>query len=282
MVDLTADGNYGLANVVTRGRALLNLSAEPNFNATQRELVNLTVRTQNDRMDDLDGGANDELLSIVVGINSARDELDIDSITGRSLLKGVFSLNQVGDEDNYEEMTIYGAKVTKQESSSGPDTVIIDYPEEQIEPLVYVTAGTVTSQRVAGGGETVSITQIEVGAAVLASEVADVEAQNLIVVGGPCANAVAAEVMGNPEDCAEGFEEGKAKIKLIEQASGKVALLVAGYSAMDTRAACRVLADYDRYALSGDEVEVTYTTLESITVGEPAVMADESDDSDME
>ena len=54
-------------------------------------------------------------------------------------------------------------------------------------------------------------------------------------------------------------------IKLMDDGSN-VAMIVAGYSAMDTRRAARVLKDYDDYALSGDEVAVTGTSLTDISV----------------
>jgi len=95
--------------------------------------------------------------------------------------------------------------------------------------------------------------------------VEDVTAVNAIVVGGPCANSAAAQLMGNPEDCTAGFEAGKAMIKLFEN-SGNVALLVAGFDALDTRRAARVLADHGDYALSGMEAEVTGTSLTDISV----------------
>jgi hypothetical protein len=85
----------------------------------------------------------------------------------------------------------------------------------------------------------------------------------LIVVGGPCANTVAMELMGNPVDCAEGFEQGKAKIKLYTTQN---AILVAGYSAQDTLGASYVLANYDDYTLTGNEVEVVVPSLTSIEV----------------
>ena len=97
-------------------------------------------------------------------------------------------------------------------------------------------------------------------------EVGNVENYNAIVVGGPCANAVAAELMGNPEKCWEAIPENKALIKLYEHANGNVALLVAGRTALDTRRACRVLANYEDYALSGTEVEVSGTSLSDIQV----------------
>ena len=98
------------------------------------------------------------------------------------------------------------------------------------------------------------------------TEVADIMAQNAIVVGGPCVNTAAADLLGNPEDCTEGFTEGEAMIKLF--ASGdNVAMLVAGYTGDDTRQAAAVVAEYEKYDLSGEEVKVNTQTLQITTVG---------------
>ena len=48
--------------------------------------------------------------------------------------------------------------------------------------------------------------------------------------------------------------------------SGKVAMLVNGYSAIDTRRAARVLAEYNDYALAGTEVVVSGTDFSNIVV----------------
>lgn len=87
----------------------------------------------------------------------------------------------------------------------------------------------------------------------------------LISVGGPCANTVSMQLMGNPEVCYEGFTQGKGLIKFFESQN---ALMVAGYSADDTVGASYVLADYMSYAgdLMGDEVEVVVTDLENLEV----------------
>ena len=102
----------------------------------------------------------------------------------------------------------------------------------------------------------------------LASEVPNIRAVNSILVGGPCANAAAAEVMGNPADCTEGLEPGKGIIKLFEHGNGNVAVLVAGYNDAGLRRAAHVLANYKDYAsiLKGKEVEVTGTSLTDIQV----------------
>ena len=110
------------------------------------------------------------------------------------------------------------------------------------------------------------VVYIGVDAAVLDTEVIDFSAQNIIVVGGPCVNAAAADLLGNPEDCTEGFSEGMATIRLYERANGNVALLVAGYTGLDTRRAARALSEYNLHAFSGTEMEVSGTSLTEYTV----------------
>jgi len=112
-------------------------------------------------------------------------------------------------------------------------------------------------------------TKISIPPAKLDTEISDATAQNIIVVGGPCANSVASAVSGIPQtdpECYEQFTEGKATIKLYEQTTGKVAMMVAGFSALDTRRATRVLKNYKDYDLSGDEAEVSGTSLTDIAV----------------
>ena len=114
---------------------------------------------------------------------------------------------------------------------------------------VFITTkgAAISTSEVAGETEAVTIQKIDVGATKLASEVSNVQAQNAILVGGPCANAAAAEALGNPADCTAGFEPGKGIIQLVSHANGNVAMLVAGYSAADTRNAAQVVANYQDY-----------------------------------
>jgi len=157
--------------------------------------------------------------------------------------------------------TAMGAKFKWDAPTNDPDKLTIEYPVEQRTPLVYITAGATTT--VTGTGEaveSVTINKIEVGATKLASEVADVAAQNLILVGGPCANAAAAEAKGNPADCAAGYEAGEGLIELVDTGADNVALIVAGYSAADTRAATGVVANYGDYELTGTKMEVVTAT----------------------
>jgi hypothetical protein len=82
---------------------------------------------------------------------------------------------------------------------------------------------------------------------------------NMIIVGGPCANKLTAQIMNLPttwSKCAEGFEEGTGMIKLYNKWN-KTQLVVAGYSAEDTRKITEILANYKDYNLSGKEIEVS-------------------------
>ena len=74
--------------------------------------------------------------------------------------------------------------------------------------------------------------------------------------------------MGNPADCTAGFEPGVGKIQMFD-VNGNVAMLVAGYSAADTRNAAQVAANYGDYALTGEAMEVTKVG-STLTVAEPS------------
>lgn len=165
-----------------------------------------------------------------------------------------------------EEHTSYvytsmGAKFKWDSSSNDPDELTIEYPKEQKLPVAYVTIG--TTKTVPASTETiesVTINKIDVGATKLASEITDARSQNLLLVGGPCANTLVAELKNNPADCTAGYEAGKGLIELIDTGNGNFALIVAGYSAVDTRTATTVLANYGDYILSGDKMEVITAT----------------------
>jgi hypothetical protein len=145
------------------------------------------------------------------------------------------------------------------------DKVTIVYPEEEAYANVFVTPFTATAVGGGAGGVTADkVNPFSVGLAVLDEDAASMS-KHMVVVGGPCVNTVAASLMGNPASCAEGFEEGKAMLKYFNR-NGRAALLVAGYSAQDTLGASYVLADYEDYALSGNEVEVVVASLSDISV----------------
>jgi hypothetical protein len=71
---------------------------------------------------------------------------------------------------------------------------------------------------------------------------------------------------------ASGIPTNKAIIKLVSFANGNVAMVVAGWNAIDTRRACTVIADYEKYALAGTEMVVSGTTMSDIKVTTPTVV----------
>ena len=90
-------------------------------------------------------------------------------------------------------------------------------------------------------------------AALLSEEVTSATAQNLIVVGGPAVNPLAASVFALT---AADFTPNEAMVRLADNGAN-VALLVAGYSAVDTRNAAEAVAAGRLAGLSKVEAKVT-------------------------
>ena len=176
------------------------------------------------------------------------------------------------DSDVSVSATAHGTLVEYDEQDE--KWIKIMYPQEEVEVNAFIAP--ISAQITSSGGaiSTVTLDKINVGAARLASEISDVTTDNLILVGGACANAATAAVQGvayqTEPECLGGLQAGEAVIKLYDQSSGKVAMVVAGLSAMDTRRATRVAANFDAFNLSGSEVKVTGTSLTDIKVSAPS------------
>lgn len=265
----THNGTNTGGKLYTQYGALIQLD----FNASSlsESAINITSELLEDK-------ATVDVIKVAL-TRSSTNKLDIDSAQTALMTAGTSAVSpiQVGSSNVYQAYTRYGIFYERDQQSStteDQDTVTITYPDEQVSAAVFVTSGATSKSVVEGGSGTITtttVTPIQVGAAKLASEVSDITAVNAIVVGGPCANAAAATLMGNPANCAAGFTEGKAVIKLFENGDN-VAMLVAGATAMDTRRAARVVANADDYAdqLVGMEVEVSGTSLTDITVSTPS------------
>ncbi|MBW2979582.1 hypothetical protein KY307_02950 [Candidatus Woesearchaeota archaeon] len=152
--------------------------------------------------------------------------------------------------------------------SDDKDDLTIEYPEEEVYADAYVTP--IGATLIAGTNVEVKTIDVvskfddEVGS------IADATTEGIIVVGGPCINKLSAEAMGKTYPACgadSGIPENKGIIKTYEVGDKKV-LLIAGWSADDTRRACLALKypTYKDWGLTGTEAEVTGTSLSDISV----------------
>jgi len=161
------------------------------------------------------------------------------------------------DEDH---RTAYGIIVLDPKSQSSSDTVKLLIPSDIVQANIVVKGEAAT----VSGGSTSFVPTKVTPVTMKASEVTDPTLYNLIVVGGPCANPLAGTLF---DLTCEGWphEEGEAVVKMVANGE-KVAMLVAGTTALDTKRAGKAVADSDSYAFSGTEKLVKGTTLQDITV----------------
>lgn len=206
-------------------------------------------------------------ISLKAAYDSSNSEIDLsyavaDTGFGRKDLSD-------SDSDNKRQMTYWGSLISY--DSNNNDEVLVQYPKARayVDAFIAPITATSSTSEVSGLSEVVAIGP---GATKLDSEISDYKAQNLIVVGGPCVNTVAAALMGNPTNCAQDFEQGKAMIKLFNHDNGKVALLVAGYSAQDTRAAAMWMNQYSQHSSTlkqanteNKSIELAVANLNSVT-----------------
>ncbi|MBI2655952.1 hypothetical protein HYX06_06035 [Candidatus Woesearchaeota archaeon] len=285
LVDMDASGAINAVpnqtvNITTYGGAEIGFQTNGTAAGGRTKLdgINMTIKTPDAAYD---GNAKDTVenirpIDLAFGITA-----DSNTKVALAVLSG-FSDGQLGQrigektpdgETNIQYgYTSYGAFLTRNSPASEPGYFDVDYPASQRYAMVYVTSkGASFSETGVSSTDAVTVQRIQVGAAKLASEVSDVKAQNTILVGGPCANTAAATVLGNPVDCAEGFTPGEGRVELYEHANGNVAMLVAGYSAVDTRNSAAVVANYGDYksSLKGTKVVVKKVN-NQLTVATPA------------
>src|SRR3989344_1800536 len=212
--------NGGGANLVANSSNLSIITLSKEFDeasSNENISVNITTRTGNE-----------------IGISS------VSAFSG-SFWSGMLDLEE--NDDLAQALSGYGVffELFDPSGSDQAEDLTVEYPLSQRGARVFITGGVVKhSTTEAGGNERVQ--PIQIGAAKLASEVSDISQYNAVVVGGPCANQVAAALLGNPAQCYESVPENKAIVKLFEHTNGNVALLVNGRTAMNTRQGARAVA----------------------------------------
>ena len=176
------------------------------------------------------------------------------------------------DEDH---RTRYGIVIKDPKGNGASDRVKLLIPADSVRAKITV-AGPETTTTTSGGAVAIS-SVAGVPVAKLDTEVTDKTAFDVIIVGGPAVNRLAANALGvsyPAYGAASGIPQDAGLIKMIENAFGgtKTAIVVAGWEAQNTRDAAAVLKDYSAYGLSGDVVKVS-SSAGVITVGPLAVAA---------
>ncbi len=228
------------------------------------ETINEAVITFNDNIVNITENDDEGVEQIItINITEADDDddilgmaVDFDGVAGTDYYDFV---DESDANDDVEYAATAWGSIIERDADDENTNVVITHPASQAYANVFVAPTGAVITTTGAGADCV------VPDAILAEEAGELYSKNMILVGGPCANELAAEFKGNPEDCTEGYEEGMGLIEIAED-GGKVAILVAGYNGEDTRRASKVLQNYADYALSGTSAEVTGTSLTDIQV----------------
>jgi len=260
--NITIDGGADQGYLVTEGDALITIDT------TTADQVDVSI-TESDVNGMTESGVQ-STIDVVVNDDNV-DEIDINVV---NVVSGATTLSMINDPDDNDlqtQITTYGAKIYVKSDDSGADKVEIEWPKEQLSGQAFVVSGEVKST-IIGSTSTKVLKKVTIPLAKSDAEALqkdpEMNKKNYLLVGGPCANKATAKVLGSETSwpgCAAGFEEGIGRLVLVES-NDKVAMVVAGYTGLDTTRATRVLKNYQEYTLEGSEVEVLGTTSEPSSV----------------
>ncbi len=242
-----------------------------NYKDTKDANINLTLHgvagTENNSVVlglNVNGDATSELTNTAddIYINFTISQLAASDLSALGITKGEpepaeLRVNNntlaLGEKDE-DQRTRYGIIIKDPKSNGGGDRVVLQIPADQVQANVVVKGQAAT---VSGGSTSFIPADITIDTK-LSSEVAGAEsAHQLILIGGPCANPTVEAVSSLGTTCSGWtMGAGEAIIKMASNGS-KVALLIAGTDAVDTRMAAKVVANYEDYDLSGSSVAVT-------------------------
>ncbi len=187
------------------------------------------------------------------------------TVSALTATQGFGLFDESDENDDFQKFfTKKGTLITYDREDQ--QSLVIQHPYDTSYAKLYI-APTDASTAEAATTTTQTVMPISVSAVKLDTEVSSVTNKNIVAVGGPCANSVVSELMGNPADCstALGVESGQALIKLFENGD-YVALVVAGQDAMDTRLAAQIVSNWEDYDLTGDEMIATTVSESSLSV----------------
>lgn len=207
------------------------------------------------------------LVTLTAQPNAGDDRIEImSSVNGNNTV----TVSKNKDSNSQLDVTPVGTIVTT--DTDNRQSVTVDFPSSEVFGDLYITPVNSEIQHNEYSGNSYNINRLNVGVAKLDNEIGDIASQNLIIVGGPASNKIAASVLGlnYPSYGADsGITPDTAIIKSVAQQNGHVVILVAGYNAADTRRATRVLANFEQYNINlspGSKYVVTGPDLTNIMV----------------
>ena len=246
------------AGTYTTNDGSLDLIAKVNYDSTSGDRIKIYSQG-------ISSTSNNINISLVItgkygDITTAGvDDLIIQTTHSASDFSGINKLHwgqsrrdiSAKDEDH---RTLYGIIIRDPKSSLGTNSLELEIPADQVQVNIVINGRGVTQITSTSTSGTGVVSDTALPPMVKASEVSNPEADNLLIVGGPVVNAMAARFIGS--DWA--YKPGEAIIELKDNGA-KVALVVAGTDAVDTRRAARVLKEYDLYKdkLVSSSVKVT-------------------------
>ncbi len=270
-INLSVDESAGIINFTSTGTAsgaTIETLEEASLAILNSDLVNQTYEGWN-FSEGNDGDINVYLSDYTV--YAVYDDSDDSTIefnhTTLSTTDGYGWADESSDNDDFVKFyTLKGSLITYDQEDK--QSLVIEHPHDAVYAEVYIAPTDADTLEVADeGAVSEEVQKISVNAVKLDSEVTSVTDKNIVAVGGPCANSVVAELMGNPAECETslGISSGQALIKLYENGD-YVAVVIAGQDAMDTRLACQIMSNWDDYSLTGDEMVATTVSESSLSV----------------
>jgi hypothetical protein len=208
------------------------------------------------------GNANDgDAICVNVDLSGSTSPVEVSVATPEvtNIWSDLSSLTS--DSNKQRGVTRYGTYL--EYDSTDNDKVTVKYPDEQMYADLLITAVGAEVTSTGAGGNVAELGSV----AVLDSEIDTVSSKNLIVVGGSCINTVAAKLLGSTTPICgadftnkTGISANQFLVKVLDSpyATGKVAMLVAGWEGADTRKAVT-------YVTANKPLTVVGTTLKKQT-----------------
>ncbi len=274
-------GSAVTAYDVKVGNVGYDITATPDATAPTVK-INLNATTSPALMIVEEEDANGNHNAVIIPVKEGSNYLDL----GTPTFTGTHS-DFVATGDNEDKaVDVYGTMVYRT-NTNDQDVDTITYPDKQLVAAVAVGSNPQFGEATSEVMRDVVI-PVTTDVAKLDTEIGNYEKQNydLIVVGGPCVNKIAAELLGdasvyeNHPACDNLFTsiagENAAIVKVFPNvfAKGKTAVLVAGWNRDATKKAAMMLqsGELDSYNVSA--VKITDSTVEELTVEAPTQTAE--------